>query len=79
MSPNQRLPPPFSDLSPLDNPGWVHQTISGADGRRVPEGVKVLEEGGKAWPGLGKVVDVLELPIRTTVEDMVERVKGLEV
>ena len=57
----------------------MHQTISGADGRRVPEGVKVLGEGGKAWPGLGKVVDVLELPVGSTVEDVVEGVKSLEV
>ncbi|KAL7415860.1 TIP41-like family-domain-containing protein [Mrakia frigida] len=73
-----RLPPPFSDLSPLDNAGWVHQTISGADGRSVPEGVKVLDEGGKAWPGLGKVLEVLDLP-RSSVEEVVEGVKGLEV
>lgn len=35
--------------------------LSGADGRRVPEGIQ-LEEGAKAWPGLGKVIEVLELP-----------------
>ena len=35
--------------------------LSGADGRRVPEGVK-LEEGAKAWPGLGRVIEVLDLP-----------------
>ncbi|CDZ97280.1 Uncharacterized conserved protein [Phaffia rhodozyma] len=52
-----RLPPPFSDLSPLSSSGWVHQTLSG---RRPPPGVK-LEGGTKSWPGLGKTTEVLVL------------------
>jgi hypothetical protein len=77
----QRLPPPYTDLSPLSNPGWVHQVLSGADGRRVPEGIK-LEEGAKAWPGLGKVTEVLELPAgrdTQTVDEVAQGVKDLSV
>lgn len=77
----QRLPPPFTDLSPLSNPGWVHQVLSGADGRRVPEGIK-LEEGAKAWPGLGKVTEVLELPAgggRQKLDEVTQGVEGLSV
>lgn len=56
--PEQRLPPPGRDLTPLSSGQWVYQTLSSR--QRPPKGVD-LKEGEKAWPGLGSKVDVLEL------------------
>ena len=46
----------------------------------MPEGVK-LDQGAKAWPGLGRVIEVLELPQTgaNEADDVSQGVEGLKV
>ncbi|EIW71122.1 hypothetical protein M231_01757 [Tremella mesenterica] len=44
-----------SDLSPLTDPNWVHQIINSREG-------PASQTKGKPWIGLGRKVDVLQLP-----------------
>jgi type 2A phosphatase activator TIP41 len=54
------LPPPYTDLSLLSDPGWVHQQLSAPAGRKRPAAVR-LDAGQKPWPGLGRRLEVLDL------------------
>jgi len=47
------------DLSPLTNPNFVHQAMQSLGESAMKSSSKTK---GKAWPGLGKRVEVMTLP-----------------
>lgn len=56
-----------TDLSPLTDANWVSRTMSTINSRLPPaerdSGCEKGREGGKAWPGLGKRIEVMRLPV----------------
>lgn len=49
-----------SDLSPLTDANFVHRAMTHLSSR--PAGDRDVEKAGKAWPGLGKRVEIMKLP-----------------
>ena len=62
LTSSQRLEKP-SDLSPLANPNFVHSVMSSlsSDTGRPPLPHRGSSARGKAWPGLGKRIEVLRI------------------
>lgn len=56
-----------TDLSPLTDANWVSRAMSTINARLPPserdKGSEKGREGGKAWPGLGKRVEVMRLQV----------------
>jgi type 2A phosphatase activator TIP41 len=56
-----------TDLSPLTDANWVSRAMTMINSRLPPSerdrGCEKGREGGKSWPGLGKRIEVMRLPV----------------